>query len=434
MRYKDESGYVLAATLGAVVLVTAIAMSSYLLSQRALEQAGTTAQSSAAYQLANSALEYEVSRYENGGDLYSQYGKTLPSGGTYDLITSGSGTDITIKCRARAGKEVEAVSVKYTVFDLSETVYSGGGNSLFAGSSFNAKDSMIIGALYLKLPAGERVNSCPSFVDGPLFVENAVLSATNAVTFVPPAGQSKYQVYADVTPSIASGNVQSNPLTKHMTPPELSMEFINQLYERASAEGHYYSATSAAGVNIGGTSSPIPATNGVLTGSGTIFVDGTAVIDSSVKSYKGNWTIYATNGIIARGRLIPSDYATNPAAPPSGSYDSYYSSIISGKSDELPQARPDNCITLITPKDINSTWAATGNSTTRFSFCGAMYAGGTIAFQESLRGSIIACFSLAPDKKTILATQKDLRDCLSEDAQQLFSKAMTKGAWMRLKY
>lgn len=433
MRMKDDNGYVLAATLGAIVLVTTIALASYSLSQRALEQATSNSQASRAYQIANSALEYETSRYENDGDMTSTNGKTLPSGGKYDLFTTTSGSDITIKCRAQVGTEVEAVSVTYTVFDFSETLYSGGGNSLFSGASFNAKDSMVIGALYLKLPGGEQINSCPSFVDGPLYIENAKLSANSSVTFLPAAGESKYQVYADVTPTIVSSNVQINTLKEHMTPPDITDDIINQLRVQAQSEGHYYVADSTGYFNIGSDTSPITTDGGVLDGSGTIFVEGTAILDSSITSYFGNWTIFATKGIIARGRLVPADYATRPTAPPVGTYDPNYSAILAGKSDELPQARPTMCITLITPGSINSTWAYNSNATTHFSFCGAMFAGGTVSFQESLRGSIIACDSLAPDKKTILATQKNLRECLSPIARTLFSKAMTKGDWTRSK-
>lgn len=433
MRIKDDNGYVLAATLGAIVLVTAIALASYSLSARALEQASTNSQASRAYQIANSALEYETSRYENDGDISSENGKTLPSGGKYDLISSTTGSSVSIKCRAKVGQETEAVSVTYTVFDFSETLYSGGGNSLFSGASFNAKDSMVIGALYLKLPRGEKVNSCPSFVDGPLYIENAQLTANNSVSFIPPSGAPKYQVYADVKPSIASGNVQINTLTEHMSPPDIDDNLINQLRAEAQSQGNYFVAGSSGQFNIGADSSPITTNGGVLEGSGTIFVEGTAVLDSCITSYKGNWTIFATNGIIARGRLVPADYASNPTMPPTESYDSNYSAIIAGKSDELPQARTNMNITLITPGSINSTWAYNGNSTTHFSFCGAMFAGGTVSFQESLRGSIIACDSLAPDKKTILATQKNLRECLNPIAKTLFSKAMTKGDWTRSK-
>ena len=118
MRLKDDNGYVLAATLGAIMLVTAIALASYSLSQQALEQASSNAKASRAYQIANSALEYETSRYENDGDISSQDGKQLRSGGTYDLITETSGSSVTITCRATVPPETETVSVTYTVLDF----------------------------------------------------------------------------------------------------------------------------------------------------------------------------------------------------------------------------------------------------------------------------------------------------------------------------
>lgn len=433
MKFRDETGYVLATALGAIILVTAIALASYAVSQRAMEHAISNSDASRAYQIASSALEYEVSRYEHGGAIASETGKTLPSGGKYDLTATTDGSDLTVKCLAKVGSETEAVSVSYTVFDLSETIYSGAGGNMFTAAAFNSPSSMVIGALYLKLPQGSSVNSSPRFVDGPLYVENAKLVPKGGVTWTNTVDYDAYHIYADVMPNITASNVVVSKLEQHLSPPNITAEFESKMMAAAQAEGHYYTDTTGTGFNIGGASSPIPSTGGVLTGSGTIFVDGTAIIDSSVQSYTGNWTIFATQGIIARGKLVPSDYATNPSAPQAGSYDEYYSSLMAGDGVELPKARPDYCITLITPGTINSTWTGRGNSSTPFAFCGAMFAGGSINFQESLRGSIIAASSLAPDKKTIIATQRDLRSSLSTISQELFTRTMSKGNWVRSK-
>lgn len=432
MRYKNEQGYVLVTALGAIMLVTALAIASYAVSQRAVQHANSDANSSRAYQIANSALEYEVSRYEHGAAPTTATGKTLPSGGTYDIITTTSGSDITIKCRATVNGETEAVSVNYTVFDLSNFIYSGAGGNMFTAAAFNSPQSKVIGPLYLKLAQGSSINSSPSFVDGPLYIENGRLAPKGGVSWVNTANYDAYHIYADIKPNVTAANVIVSELSQHLTPPTITEAFANQLKNQAIEEGHYYTDTGS-GFNIGGTTSVIPSTGGILTGSGTIFVQGTAIIDSAVQSYQGNWTIFATDGIIARGRLVPSDYATNPSSPPSGSYDEYYANVMSSTGVQLPQARPEYCISLITPGTINSTWTAHGNSSTPFAFCGAMYAGGSINFQESLRGSIIAASSLTPDKKTIIATQNNLRDSLSPLAKELFTRSMARGNWVRSK-
>lgn len=433
MRYKNEQGYVLITALGAIMLVTALAIASYAVSQRAVQHATSNSDASRAFQIANSALEYEVSRYEHGAAPTTATGKTLPSGGKYDIVTTTSGSDLTIRCRATVNNETEAVSVNYTVFDLSNFIYSGAGGNMFTAAAFNSPQSMVIGPLYLKLAQGTSINSSPSFVDGPLYIENGRLRPKGGVSWTNTANYDAYHIYADIKPNITASNVVVEGLSQHLTPPTIGEDFINQVKEQATSEGHYYTDTGS-GFNIGGPTSPIPSSGGVLTGSGTIFVQGTAVIDASVQSYQGNWTIFASDGIIARGRLVPSDYATNPSNPPSGSYDQYYANIMSSTGVQLPQARPEYCISLITPGTINSTWTAHGNSSTPFAFCGAMYAGGSINFQESLRGSIIAASSLTPDKKTIIATQNNLRDSLSTLAQELFTRSMSRGAWVRTKY
>lgn len=427
-RLTGDEGYALAMALGAIVLVSLIAASSYTLSQKTLEQASTTALSNRAYQVAASAIEYETALFESGLTPVSQTNKTLPSGDKYDLeYTKVSDNTLRLKSTARSGGETEKVSVLYSVFDFSETIYSGSGN-IFGGSAFNSPDSKIIGAFYLKLAKAEKVNSSMSFIDGPLYVENGEINPKGGVDWVNTPNYTKYRIYADITPSGLPGNVEVMPLDVRLTPPSITPEMIARLKTAAKTAGTYYDSSTTVGLagdKFNQTS------NGVFTANSVIFVEGTATIAPAISSYKGRFTIFATDMIIMRGRLVPQDYATNPSNPPTGTFDSYYSSYIGNKVDQLPQARIDYCAALISPGPVNLAWSSGNNSTSMFGFCGAVYSGATIAFQESLRGAIIGKGALDPNKKTILATQISMRDAMPTEIQELFTRAIGKSDWMR---
>lgn len=424
----SDEGYALAMALGAIVLVSLIAASSYTLSQKTLEQASTTASSNRAYQVAASALEYETALFEGGLDPASETNKTLPSGDKYDLeYTKVSDNAFRLKSTARQGGQTERVSVLYSVFDFSETIYSGSGN-IFGGSAFNSPDSKIIGAFYLKLAKAEKVNSSMSFIDGPLYVENGEINPKGGVRWVNTPNYSKYRIYADIAPSGLPGNVEVLPLDVRLTPPSVTPELIARLKSAAITAGTYYDSSTTVGV-AGDKFNPT--STGVFNANGVIFVEGTATIAPAISSYKGRFTIFATDMIVMRGRLIPQDYATNPDSPPTGTFDPYYSSYLGSKVDQLPQARTDYCAALISPGPINLAWSSGNNSTSVFSFCGAVYSEATIAFQESLRGAIIGKGALDPNKKTILATQINMRNAMPTEIQELFTRAIGKSDWMR---
>jgi len=429
-QFNDDKGYALAAALGAIALVTIIAMTSYALAQRSVDQAGTESFSNRAYQVAASALEYETSRFENGATLVSANGQTLPQGGTFDFTftTSGEGR-VMLKCTATLGGKTESVSVEYLSLDLADTVYSGSGSAgMFGGSYFNSPDSMIIGPLYLKLNTGETINpnSSMSFIDGPLYIENGSISAKGGVSWIHTSKVSSYNVYTDNDPSGLPTGVNVYPLGAKITAPTITDAFETSLKSLAQAAGQYYEGTT----HIGGTGAKFPAdSNGVLNASGTIFVKGRAIVDAAVTGYKGQFTIYATDGITVNGRLLPADFVSSGGTQ-SGTYDSYYQSE---SAVTLPQVHDGYCATLISRGPINSTWSAgnSNGSSEDFAFCGAMFTGSSIVFQSSLRGSIIAGGSLGPGKKIILATQNNLRQYLPDAVKELFTRVLARENWVR---
>lgn len=425
MKFRDDKGFALATTLGAVFLVSAIAIASYFLASRAMEQSMTSAGANRAFQTAASALEYEVSRFEGGIDLVSQKGKVLPSGESYDLDAKMvESNKLLISISAKSMGKTEKVSQEYTVLDFSETVYSGSG-SIFAGPMFNSPDSKLIGAMYLKMERTERINSSVSFIDGPLYVEGGGFDAEGGVRWTTTRNFPKYIIRSEVRIPNMPTNVEVLELEEKLSPPLITDDLVDSLREKAKASGTYFNKDTVLG--LPGTQFQ-PFHDGVFRYDGVIFVEGRATIDASIKSYTGNTTIFASNMIVNHGVLVPSDFATNPSRPPSGSYDPYYAAET---GDYLPEARENYCMSLITPGPINMTWSTGNNSTSVISYCGALYSGSTIAFKESIRGAIIGLNALNPNKKTILATQQGIRDALPDEVRSLFTRVLGKGDWTR---
>ena len=429
MKFRDETGYVLATALGAIILVTAIALASYAVSQRAMEHAISNSDASRAYQIASSALEYEVSRYERGGAIASQNGKTLPTGETYSLTSNMVDGTLTLTCTAQVGDQRESVSANYeTATGLTDTIYSGAGN-LFQAASMNGQ-SKVFGALYMKLSAKDKVTSNPEFYDGPLMIEGAGSFKGGARFGTTPNCQSDdglYHAYTESAQTLSgSSNVVVEPLTTKLTQPKITPETEEAYRKAAKANNRYYpgplTISAANGFAIDG--------NGKLVLNGVCFAEGPISVSSEVKGYEGNFTLYSKSKIVVDGRLVPANYALG-ATPAPGSFDPSYSPYLDARDAQIPVAREYYCASLVTPGTVNLNWAMRSNANYVFSFCGVIYSMSTISFQESLRGTIIAVGGLLPNKRTILATQLNINEFLPDITSGLLNGTLARGYWVR---
>lgn len=422
----SEQGFALATTLGAVLLVTAIGIASYFIAQNSIGQAIQISNSNRAYQTAVSALEYELSRMQGGKELISQTGKTLPTGESYDLTVTGDGIDMLVSTKVVLDGKTEIVSRDLTVMNFSNGVYSGAGN-IFKGPAFNSPQSMLIGQAYFKLNKGEKVNSSVQFIDGPLFVEGGRLEPKGGVSWKT-VRKTQYVAYSTLPISGLPAHVAQKEINIAMNPPVLTADMLASFKAAAQTNGKYYSSSMTLG-NAGDTYQPN--SDGIFKASGVIFVEGSITVPESIRGYEGNFVLFATDGIIVQGRLVPKAYANNLSNPPVGSFDAdYYSSL----GVRLPRVSSADCAVLITPKSVTYNWTSGNNKEPLFSFCGAVFSGGTINFKESLRGTIIGSTGLVPNKKTILAAQSDLSDSLPEIVKQLFNNVLAEGEWYRRSY
>ncbi|MBK5211127.1 MAG: hypothetical protein JJE36_02240 [Coriobacteriia bacterium] len=449
--HNDDKGYAVAFALGAIVLVTIIAMTSYALAQRSIDQAGTESFSNRAYQVAASALEYEATLFEKSGAPSALSGETVSADGTVSPERTLPGTNegytfrsypgrhgIVLKCTATTldGKK-ESVSVEEVSIDLANSVYSGGGGgTMLNGKYFNTSDSMIIGPLYLKVN-GEDIspNANMTFIDGPLSIENGTLSGGGAL-WVHTTKVLHYEVHTDNATSGLPTDVIVSPLGPKMTTPSITPSLVDSLKWEAGTS-QYYEGDTILSLDASGT----------LNASGTIYVNGTATVgtkEAPVTGYKGVFTIYATNGITFNGRLIPANFTNSGETRTDlAGVDTTYRDKDGGVS--LPQVSEGYCATLISSGPILSTYSAgnSNGSSANFGFCGAMFTSKSVTFGSSLRGSIIADSSIVTGVKIILATQGTLGGFLpgpvSGDAtgpgtgpvKELFGRVLARENWTR---
>lgn len=432
--FASESGYILIATVGAIALVTLLALASYILAQATLGDAVVTADHNRAFQIAASAADYELTRFENFESLASgDY--TLPSGEEYSLAYTEQNGAFRITTTATYGGVQESVVAGYRSLDTANAFVSGSGD-MFSGSGLNTKDTIIIGPMYVNAEGTVHVQSQPYFYDGLLNIvsDNPKFSGGTFLMLDNNGNQTsdKYPIRTSGSiPNNLGGNPERVGDPFYISPPYISGTFKTNL--RAQADLYFATNKNIAGTGV--SDAVALATGGVLDlSAGTkadpyiIYVDGTATLGSAVQSYKGNFILYARDGIVCAGRLLPADYSATSSD--STVIEMKYNTILNG-AERIPRIRTTHCASLVSPGDITLSWDEGNNSATRFSFSGVCYSEGTILFNASLRGSIIAHEALVPDKKTILATQPDLRDMVPEQMSALMKKVTYRDYWMR---
>lgn len=438
-----QDGYILITALGVMVLVTLLAITSYTVATSSINDATSTAKRNRAYQLAASALDYEVSRFERGYTLATQANKTLTVGSktiTYDVAYNPeAGSRFSLTVTAGTGTERETVSTGYSYFDPTDAVYTGAGN-IFGGAAFNSRDSMIIGPMFMTVDRDAVINSNPLFVDGPLYVANGQLSPRNTSFWVydnlGAVSATPYVLYLDKRITPEPDRTRTVVPSMKVTPPFITAEIDAVFRDKAVSLNQYYTTDK----NIGGPTGIFPVgADGVLRvpNDTVIYVSGTATVDSAVRSYQGRFAIFGTNQIQVNGRLVPEYYDGNENSTDPTVTESRYYTLISGasgagnKANQIPRSRTGYCVGLASHGTVNFSWNSGKNDTSVFAFCGAAYSGGIMSFNESLRGSIIARSAIEPTKKTILATQRDLREYLPEEMKLLLARVLVRDEWVR---
>lgn len=458
-----DEGFALPAVLGAIALMTALAVGGFALAQQSLNDSVRLSFENRAYQAASTGLERELSTFSeakfqssyyptplrnvNGSDTYFVAVNKL-SDGFFEMVSLGQSDQTT-----------ESVRVRFQHFDLWDMNIAGAENSqVGSGAGFNGNGT-IIGKVYCNGNLEWSGNG--SLMSGPVFVRNGVFNKQSSGSNVgvvtapvdmyldnPAVGQTTnmYTTYRGNAPRIELPWLTSTDMSTYLSQAKAESvpdPLIDQrpLWPRApGANAQYYKwITTNLDIGVGSTPpsfggdpsvAPVQGTpgsgpddfaydntTGALRVDGIVYVDGLVTIGPNVKMYYGKGTIVARDGIVIDGHLMPAPAFYNDP--------NYWDGTPWG-TNSYPRVGPDYCLGLITPGSV------TLNST-GWGFVGAVFSNGPFkatATGASVRGSLICAGIDFSQPNSLLVTQPGLRAYLPSSMPAL-DGITARGEWLR---
>lgn len=425
VRFKNDDGYALPTVLGAIALMTVIALGGYFVAENTLVDAKRVSGENRAYQAASSALEQEMAVFEktllSSGQSKSGYAygtKQSINGSDWFTVDVLDSTDnpafgpdeFEMVAVGGSANTTECVRVRFMSFNLWEmNVAAGDDSAVGSGAGLNG-NGRIIGKVYCN--GNFEWTGSAILEEGPIFVKNGVFDKQSTASQVgdpsqpvdayldnPPVGQTS-NMYVEQKGSAPTVTIKF-PTTADLA--ERRAEAIrdslrNKLGNGTAAPGvarHPDSRSDAeynvfeGNLTLGGltfgkpgtapmtgsidetSSGDVLAVNGnTLYVNGVTYIDGALTISSDIYYYAGRGTLVARDGITINGRLVPVDYDTN-FEPHDG--------------EKMPLLSNSNCLGLYTPGDVTQNvngWVTA-----------AVFAGGKFTAtgaHSKFRGSIIA--------------------------------------------
>jgi len=179
---KSDDGFVLFVVLGAIAVITAIAMGGFFLAQQSVAESRRVQTESKAFQVASSGLDRELATFSvanfNGNSTYTRTG-TTPDG-QYNINVGSTGVPFmyTISALGRSSNTSETVRQTFFYMDLWDVFIGAGTNGDFpnpfgSGGSLNGNCSLT-GPFYVK--GNVSMNSQLNLNNGPLFVRDGDLN------------------------------------------------------------------------------------------------------------------------------------------------------------------------------------------------------------------------------------------------------------------
>lgn len=371
---KADEGFALFAVLGAIALMTAVAMGGYYLASQSVTDSSRNEKESAAFQVASSGMDRELATFAPSSKTYP-YTNSI-NGGSYSVsVAQNDSFSWTITSTGTAGGAVETVKMKFfyvpSLWEIQMQVGNNPDAPFGSAAAWNG-GATIQGPLYVN--GNFEPNSNLDFqLGGPLFVHGK-FAPKGGVSFdpqpftvycsepiaSPPSGVVVVNSCPDLSLPWMDANYWSSAINRAkgessdniMGPPQTiaNAEVAttgNPTYTYARPAGfnttnnHYYkvfapggatpvaSATNAGTTNlvIGGTGSfgKLPGVKGgsprgdfawddaenVLYIDGTVYVDGDVTFNDPVK-YVGNGTIVANGDITINGSdFVPYNTSLN---------------------------------------------------------------------------------------------------------------------------
>jgi hypothetical protein len=462
-----DEGFALPAVLGAIALMTALAVGGFALAQQSLNDSVRLSFENRAYQAASTGLERELSTFSeakfqssyyptplrnvNGSDTYFVAVNKL-SDGFFEMVSLGQSDQTT-----------ESVRVRFQHFDLWDMNIAGAENSqVGSGAGFNGNGT-IIGKVYCNGNLEWSGNG--SLMSGPVFVRNGVFNKQSSGSNVgvvtapvdmyldnPAVGQTTnmYTTYRGNAPRIELPWLTSTDMSTYLAqakaesvPDPLIDQRPLSLQRAPGASAQYYKwittnlniGVDGSSPSFGGDPSVAPVqgtpgsgpddfaydnTTGALRVDGIVYVDGLVTIGPNVKMYYGKGTIVACDGIVIDGHLMPAPAFGVPTPDPN-----YWDGTPWG-TNSYPRVGPDYCLGLITPGGV--TLKSTG-----WGFVGAVFSNGPFkatATGASVRGSLICAGIDFSQPNSLLVTQPGLRAYLPSSMPAL-DGITARGEWLR---
>jgi len=425
-----EDGFALATVMGAIALITAIAMGGFFVAENTLGEATRVGSENRAYQAASSGLEREMSVFRpefaalgesSNGYVYGTT-ETINTSDWFQVLVRTSAQDASLgpdeyeMVSVGGSKSAsETVSVRFQSFNLWDMHIAGSEDSnMGSGAGFNGNGT-IIGKIYCNGDFDWSGNG--SFEAGPLFVRHGVFNKQssgsnvglpadrmNAYLDNPPTGQTS-NLYADLkgtAPKLVIPWPESSDMDNWRAM-AVADSSANRLGDGTGTDGVVRNAASVsdaqynvfngdltltsaqpfgktgyvvknAGVVDEAASGDVVAVNGsTLYINGVTYIDGSLTVDNSIRQYVGKGLIVARDGVVINGRLVPAGFDGTD-------YDT-----IAPHADHLPRTSSADCLGVASLGDV------TQNSADWV--CGAFFINGAYNATPTgakFRGSIIA--------------------------------------------
>lgn len=347
---RDDSGIVMFAVIGAILLITTVTSAGFVLAKQAMYESVRHGEENIAFQVAASGLDRELAAPADMAKL--QEGE----GYNYEVLAATSGLNGDYRIQLEPGPlgsfmykltsigeysgSQETVETTFFFMDLwAMSISAGDAGSAFGSGGEFSGNGEVRGPIYIS--GDVTMNSNTVMADGPMFVSNGSVTFQNGVRFEPKPGE-KYKIFADgvvkkadpvktevytACPTIdlpwIDANYFANMREKAVEQSSDSLDEVTALgmpstYKGVRAPGATtdYKVIQPAGgtFTIGATSFGMggqddfsySTTDGIIRIDGVVYVAGNVVIGQGVKGYAGNGVIVAdgTITIDTRGTTV----------------------------------------------------------------------------------------------------------------------------------
>lgn len=419
-----DEGFALVVVLGAILIISIVAMGGYALSSQTLTQSTHYAAQNKAYQAASTGLEMEMPYFSP--DHLDRYPKTvnLDTGDRYTVTVTDLGAGrYEIKSVGGSVASTEAVLTQFQYLNLWDMNISGGGSGIGARNGMNG-NSWIVGSVYvsgdMELKNNTRLYGGPVFLKDGVYTGNGgVGSSGNPVDSygaVPPGYSTPRGSVPDLNiPTLSDANMvaylamaqkTSNDTSRTgSAPPNADATYYTVLHGDTTISGNFGNKQIDAISVVGNTI--------YLKPNSVVYVDGTLTFGGNIQYYSGTGIIVAKNGFVIGGGLAPANGLSESIGVP-------------GDTKTVPMMDNANVLGLLSQGDVTLNSGSWVNA--------AIFINGGINASASVhpnfRGSVICDWINFVSTNSVLATQPGMYKFLPSGMPEL-SGMVARTDWIR---